>query len=230
MRQTFCAILLLFSVVSFGQKSAKWQLSFQLQPELTVHKNQYSFRWEERFNKQTFNVGLATLLQYNLTERIFIEGGLSFISRNLAANAFVNHSVLPPPYYDSTGILYVTRGIALRTLQLPLSVGATIVKTAKTKIFVKGTYIPNFLLNAKYEVNNYPAFKKNYWQGYSLNAGIGTDYQWNNKIALTGSLAYSLRNTVAKDPHLFSQDERPIALPHSYLQLSTGIKINFNQL
>ena len=230
MRQTLIAILLLSSTISFGQKSDRWQLSFQLQPELTFHKNQYSFRWKETFTKQTFNVGFASSIQYNLTDRIFIEGGLAFISRKLTTNAFVRQSLLPPPYYDSTLPLYVTKSIALRTIQLPLAIGVTIAKTAKAKIFLKGTYIPNFLLNTKYEVNNYPAFKKNYWQGYSLNAGIGTDYQLNKKIALTGSLSYSLTNTVTKDLYLFSQDERTIALPHTYLQLNTGIKINLHQL
>ena len=229
MRQIFFAILLLFSVSSSGQKRDKWQLSFLIQPELTFHKNQYSFRWKERFTKQTFNVGLASSVQYNLNERIFIEGGLAFISRKLTTNAFVDQSLLPPPYYDSTNILYVTRSVALRTLQLPLSIGATVVKTTKAKIFVKGTYTPNFLLNAKYEVNNYPAFKKNYWQGYSLNGAVGADYRLNNKMSLTGCLGYSLTNTVNKDPYVFSQDERTIALPHSYLQLSTGIKIDLNQ-
>lgn len=228
MKQPLIAILLFSSVISFGQKSEKWQFSFQLQPELTFHKNQYSFRWKERFTKQTFNVGLAALIQYNLTDRIFIEGGLAFISRKLTTNAFIDQSLLPPPYLDSTKILYIIKSIGLRTLQFPLGAGVTILRTAKAKIFVKGTYIANFLLSAKYKVNNYPGFRKNYWQGHSLNAGIGTDYQLNNKMALTGSLAYSLINTVAKDPYLFSQDERPIALPHTYLQLSTGIKINID--
>jgi hypothetical protein len=230
MRQTLIALLFFSSVISFGQKPEKLQLSFQLQPELTFHKNQYSFRWKDKFTKQTFNVGLASSIQYNLTGRIFIEGGLAFISRKLTTVSFIAQSLLPPPYYDSTRMLYSTKSIALRTLQLPVGIGINIIRTRRANIFVKGSYIPNFLINAKYEVNKYPAFKKNYWQGYSLNAGIGMDYQWNKKITLTGSLAYSLTNTVTKDPYLFSQDERPIALPHTYLQLSTGIKINLNQL
>jgi hypothetical protein len=205
MKQTLFACLLFSSVISFGQKSDKWQLSFQLQPELTFHKNQYSFRWKEKFTKQTFNIGLASSLQYNLTDRIFIEGGLAFISRRLSTNAFVDQSLLPPPYYDSTKILWVTQSISLRTLQFPLIIGVGIVKTGKTNLFVKGTYIPNFLLNAKYEVNNFPGFKKNYWQGYSLNAGIGTDYKLTEKMLITGTLAYSVVNTVSKDPYLFSQ-------------------------
>ncbi len=102
MRETLIAILLISSVSSLGQKNDKWQLSLQLQPEMTFHKNQYSFRWNEKFTKQTFNVGLASSIQYNLNDRIFIEGGLAFISRKLATNAFVAQSLLPPPYYDST--------------------------------------------------------------------------------------------------------------------------------
>ena len=230
MRQILIVVLLFLSITSFGQKSDKWQLSFQLQPELTFYKNQYSFRWKERFTKQTGNIGLASSIQYNLTGRIFVEGGLAFISRKLVTKAFIDQALLPPPYYDSTKILYVTRSIALRTFQLPVGIGATIIKSTKTKVFVKGTYIPNFLLNIKYQVNNYPFFKKNYWQGYSLNAGWGIDYQLDKNILFTSSVVYSLINTVAKDPYLFNQDENTIALPHTYLQVSTGIKVNLNQL
>ena len=225
MKQSLTLILLFSSIISFGQKSNKWQLLFQLQPELTFHKNQYSYRWKERSAKQTFNAGIASSIQYNVTSRIFIEGGLAFVSRKLAAKAFIDQSLLPPPYYDSTQLLHVTKSISLRTLQFPFGMGATILKTAKAGIFVKGTCIPNFLMNAKYKVNDYPGFKKNYWQGYSLLAGIGMDYRLNNEITFTSLLEYSLINTVAKDPYLFSQDET-IALPHTYLRGGMGIKIN----
>ncbi len=228
MRQTLIALLLCSSVISFGQKSDRWQLSFQLQPELTFHKNQYYYKSQEQFTKLTFNIGAASLIQYNLTDRIFIEGGLGFISRKLTTQAFVSQSSLPVPYYDTTLVLHVTRSISLRTLQLPVGIGVTIIKTKNAKLFVKADYVPNFLLNTKYEISNYPAFKKNYWQGYSLNAGIGMDYQLNKKVSLTSALEYSFTNTVTKDPYLFSQDERSIALPHTYLQLSAGIKTSLN--
>ena len=78
----------------------------------------------------------------------------------------------------------------------------------------------------KYQVNNYPGFKKNYWQGHSINAGIGLDYLLNKKIILTNTLSYSITNTVRKDDYLYSQDEKKIALTHTFLQLSAGIKIN----
>jgi len=227
MRQSIIIILVLSSFVAFGQKRDKWQLSFQLQPELAFHTNNYAFRWAEKHTKATFNIGFGSLLQYNLTDRVFIEGGVAFISRKLKAKAFVDQSLLPPPYLDSTKILYIAKGITLRTLQLPLGAGMYIIKRNKTKVFVKANYIPDFLISAKYEVNDYPAFKKNYWQGYSLNTGFGADYQLRKKIILTSALSYSFVNTVKKDHYLFSQDESPIALPHTYLQLSTGVKINF---
>lgn len=226
MRHIIIIILLISSFSSLGQTGDKWQLSFQLQPELTFHKNQYSYRWKEKYTTQTFNVGLASSIHYNLTDRIFIEGGLAFISRKLTAKAFLDHSLLPPPYKDSTDLLRVAQSITLRTLQLPIGIGVNIIRMEKLKFFVKGMYIPSFLLNTKYDVNNYPSFKKNHWQGYSINASLGMDYQLNNKIALTSSLAYSLANTVNKDQYLYSQDQRPIALPHTYLQLSMGMKIN----
>ncbi len=92
-------------------------------------------------------------------------------------------------------------------------------------MFIKGIYVPNFILATKYEVNKYPAFKKNTWQGYSINFGLGFDYSLTKKIQLTNSLTYSIANTVANDTYTFSQDEREIALTHNYLQLSAGVKI-----
>jgi hypothetical protein len=225
----FLFILLNSSVCVDGQKINRWQLSLQLQPELTYYKNNYAFRWEKKYTKSTFNVGLASSLHFNLTDGLFVEGGLGFISRKLNTKVFVDQSLLPRPYYDSTGILYITKSVSFRTLQIPFSIGYNIIMKKNAFFFAKGTYIPNFLIDAKYEVNNYPGFKKNYWQGHSINAGVGLDYQLNKKIVLTNTISYSITNTVTKDDYTFSQDDRRIALTHTYLQLSTGIKINFRQ-
>lgn len=217
--------LLTSSMFVSGQKSEKWQLSFQLQPELTFHKNDYAFRWTEKFTKATFNHGISSSLYYNLTDKLFVEGGLGFISRRLKTKVFIAQSLLPPPYYDSVLILYKIKSVSFRTLQIPLSIGVNLARKKNVDVFVKGTYIYNFLFNTKYEANNYPAFRKEYWQGYSINVGLGTDYQLNKKVTLTNSISYSLVNTVKRDFYLYSQDERFIALTHTFLQLSAGIKI-----
>lgn len=214
------------SILACGQKTNKWQLSFQLQPEFTFHKNDYAFRWKEKYTKSTFNLGLSSSLQYNLTDKLFAECGLGFISRKLKTTVFVDQSLLPPPYYDSISLAYLTRSVSFRTLQIPLSIGINFFRKKNVDLFVKGTYITNFLFNTKYEVNNYPSFKKNYWQGYSINAEIGLDYHLNKKIILTNTLLYSIKNTIRKDDYLYSQDEHKIALTHTFLQLSTGIIIN----
>lgn len=109
-------ILLTTSILAYGQKNNKWQLSFQLQPELTFHKNDYAFRWKEKYTKSTFNLGLSSSLHYNLTDKLFVEGGLAFISRKLKTTVFVAQDLLPPPYYDSVGIAYLTKSVSFRTL------------------------------------------------------------------------------------------------------------------
>ena len=225
MRHLITSILLLFSIFAFGQKNDRFYLVFQLQPELTFHKNDYAFRWKEKKNLSTFNIGLNASLEYKLTQRLSAEFGLGFIARKLNSNVFVDQSLLPPPYYDSTKILYTTKSVSFRTLQIPLGLNYSFVKTNTANIFIRGAYIPNFLLNTKYEVNNYPGFKKNVWQGHSLNLGLGFDYSINEKIKVTNCLSYSFVNTVAKDDYTFSQDEKKIALTHTYLQLSAGVKI-----
>lgn len=225
MRNILTSLLLFFSIIAFGQKKDKFSLLLQIQPELTFHKNDYAFRWSEKKNVSTFNIGLNASLEYKLTERFFVDFGLGYISRKLNTMVFLDQSHLPSPYADSTTILYTTKSVSFQTLQIPLGIGYNFIKTEKAKMFIKGTYIPNFILTTQYEVNSYPAFKKNMWQGYSMNLGVGFDYLLSKKIQLTNSLMYSILNTVAKDFYTFSQDENEIALTHNYLQLSIGVKI-----
>jgi len=72
-------VFLLFSIFVFGQKSEKFSLFLQLQPELTFHKNDYAFRRKQKKILSTFNIGLNALLQYKLTQRISVDFGLGFI-------------------------------------------------------------------------------------------------------------------------------------------------------
>lgn len=225
MRHLITSILLLFSILTFGQKKDRFSLLLQVQPELTFHKNDYAFRWKEKKTLATFNIGLNASLQYKLTQRLSVDFGFGFISRKLNTKVFIDQSLLPPPYYDSTEPLYTTKSVSFRTLQIPLGLNYCFIKTKTANIFIRGAYIPNFLLNTKYEVNNYPGFKKNIWQGHSLNLGLGFDYSINEKIKLSNCLSYSVSNTVERDDYTFSQDERRIALTHTYLQLSAGVKI-----
>lgn len=225
MRHIITLLLLFLSIASFGQKKDKFSLLLQIQPELTFHKSDYAFRWSEKKNVSTFNIGVNASLQYKLSERFFIDFGVGYISRKLNTKVFLDQSLLPPPYYDSTKPLYTTKSVSFQTLQFPLGIGYNILKTSKINFFVKGIYVPNFIIATKYEVNNYPAFKKHTWQGHSINLGLGFDYSLSKKIQLTNSFTCSIANTVAKDGYTFSQDERKIALTHEYLQLSVGVKI-----
>jgi hypothetical protein len=225
MRHIITSILLFLTIISFGQNKDKFLLLIQIQPELTFHKNDYAFRWSEKKNVSTFNIGLNASLQYQLTERLYIDLGVGYISRKLNTEVFLDQSLLPPPYYDSTKLLYVTKSVTFQTLQIPIGIGYNFIKTKKTNWFIKGIYMPNYILATKYEANNYPAFKKNIWQGHSINLGLGFDYLLSKKIQLTSSFTYSIVNTVAKDFYTFSQEEKEISLTHNYLQLSAGVKI-----
>ena len=67
----------------------------------------------------------------------------------------------------------------------------------------------------------YPAFKKNYLLGFSLNPTIGLDHALSEKIKLTGAIAYSVVNTVKEEEYSSKQPK----LKHQYLQLSLGVKL-----
>ena len=87
----------------------------------------------------------------------------------------------------------------------------------------------NFLLNTYYGIGGFTqyegSYKKNYWQGCSVNLGLGTDYKLSKKIKLTSKITYSVINTMRADDYLFSQDAYVIPLDHRYLRLSIGLRI-----
>jgi len=225
MRQVVILLLFTESFVASAQKIDKWQISFQLQPEVTFHKNQYSLRWKDTYTKNSFNIGFTSLIQHNLSNRIFFEGGLGYISRKLDCKVFVNHKLYPSPYTSANLFLYTTSKVSQRIIQVPIGIGLYLLRANKLKAFIKGAFISNFLLNVEYE-DRYPGFKKNYWLGYSINPAAGIDYRLSTKTVIIGSISYSVVNAVVKDPYLFSQDENPISVPHTYLQLSLGIKMS----
>jgi hypothetical protein len=227
MRSILIIVLLISFIPTFGQEKQKFQISFQLQPELTFHQNQYSYRWRDRYTKATFNVGVASELQYKLTNIFFLSVGLGYISRRLNATVFLDQATLPPPHYSSTKELNSTEHLSYRTLQIPANIGFNFIDNKKVKSFVLAGISANYLLNAYYKVGNprYDGtYKKGYWQGIGVIGGFGADIQLTKKLMLTNTLSYSFVNSVRPDKFLFSQDEKEIPLPHKYLQLSTGIK------
>ena len=229
MRHILTAILLFFSVISFGQRKEKFSVSVQLQPELTYHKNNYAYRWKDTYTKSTFNIGIEATIQYYLTERLFTEAGLGYISRKLNTTVFLNQGAIPPPRCSMTLELVNTKSVAFRTLQFPLNFGYNIIARQKINLFFNAGLTGNFLLNTYYGIGGFTqyegSYKKNYWQGYSLNLGLGSDYKVSKKIKVTSRISYSLINTMRDDEYLFSQDKYVIPLPHKFLRLSVGLRM-----
>lgn len=229
MRHFLTAYFLLFTVLSFGQKNDNFSFSFQLQPELTYHKNNYAFRWKDTYTKSTFNIGIEATIQYYLTKRLFAEAGIGYISRRLNTTVFLNQNVLPPPRQSWTQELVTTKSVSFRTLELPLNFGYNILSRQKMNVFLNAGMTGNFLLNTHYGLGSFKqyegSYKKNYWQGYSANLGLGTDYKISKKIKTTSRISYSVINTMKDDEYLFSQDQYIIPLPHKYLRLSVGLRM-----
>lgn len=229
MRHILTANLLFCTIISFGQKKEKFSFSFQVQPELTYHKNNYAYRWKDTYTKSTFNIGIEATVQYYLTKRLFTETGLGYVSRKLNTTVFLNQNVLPPPRQSGTQELVNTKSVSFRTLQFPLNFGYNITAKRKYNIFLNAGLTGNFLLNTYYGLGGFKkyegSYKKNYWQGYSVNLGLGTDYKISKKIKATSRISYSVANTTRDDEYLFSQDAYVIPLPHKFLRLSVGLRI-----
>ena len=231
MRQLLTLALLTLVVQATGQKQNKWAITVQLQPELTIHQNQYSSIVNEKHRMATFNMGISSAVQYNLTNRLFFNFGVGYIARKLNTSAILVQSTLPAPHFSATKELNHTYFLSYKTLQIPVNIGYKVINNKKFKSFLLAGMSANYLLAAKYKVGNaqYDAtYAKGYWQGISLNAGIGTDLRLTENISLTNSLTWSFVNSVRKDHFLkLKADEGGIALPHEYLRLSIGIKKAF---
>lgn len=214
-------------MVTFGQNT-KWQLAFQLQPEITFHKDNYSW-WEKNNNKSIINVGIASVLQYNINKRFFLSSGVGFISRRLNTANFLNQAALPPPKQSFTYELVTTKSVSYRVLSFPINIGYNFLTTNKFKSFVTTGFSGNYLLNTEYKSNfsRYDgAYKKNYWQGYSLTFGLGTDLKLTKKLQTTSSLSYAFKHQVKEDEFISNQNGTGLTLKNNYLNLTAGIKLS----
>jgi hypothetical protein len=228
MKKILTITLLTFALQAIGQKKSKLQLSFQLQPELTFHQNQYSSISTAKHTKSTFNFGVSSAVQYNLTNRIFFDIGIGYIERRLNTSAILDQATLPQPHYSASKELNYTDYLSYKTLQIPVNFGYVLIEKNRFKSFILLGISSNYLLKAKYKVGNPQyddSYKKGYWQGLSFNGGIGTDLRLTKNTTLTNSITYSFINSVQKDKFLvLKRDEGGIALSHNYLRLSIGIK------
>ncbi|OSZ79723.1 hypothetical protein CAP36_00195 [Chitinophagaceae bacterium IBVUCB2] len=227
MRQIILLTLLIFSVTSYGQ-SHKWQLSIQLQPELTFHKDSYPW-WKENNDKSTFNIGVASIVQYNINKSLFVSSGVGFISRTLNTANFLNQAALPPPKQSFTNELVTTKSVSYRVISFPVNIGYNFISTTKFKSFITTGLAGNYLLNTAYRSNfsRYDgAYKKNHWQGYSLTFGLGTDFKLTKKLQATSSLSYAYKHHVKEDEYISNQNGNGLTLGHNYLNLSVGIKLS----
>lgn len=228
MKQMILLALLSLSVATFGQ-GHKWQLSLHLQPEMTFYKDSYPGS-ELTADKTTFNMGVASSVQYNINERFFINGGAGFISRTLQTAAILNQAALPPPNQSITLELVTTKSVSYRVLSFPVNVGYYFLQNDKFNSFVSTGISGNYLLNTHY-TNAYftkydGSYKNNYWQGYSVNLGLGTDYKITNSILATGSISYPIINKISEDEYIYSNNDK-VTLTHNFLTLNIGIKIPF---
>jgi hypothetical protein len=222
MKLFFIFALSLVPILVNAQKKDKFYIAFQAQPELTFYKSSYIAVYPPAHGRSSFNIGFNIYGQYQLTDHLFTTLGLGFISRKLNTNIDVNQGLLPKPYTDSAAYYQSTKTVSYRILQIPIGFGYEFLKSKKAYIYGSIILVPNFLLNTKYNTfKNYPAFRKNYWQGFSLNSSIGIDHALSGKIKLTCAIAYSLVNTVKKEEY---SNKHP-KLTHHYLQLSAGLKL-----
>jgi opacity protein-like surface antigen len=226
MKRVLLLTFLAVSNITFGQ-SQKWQLSFELQPEMTFHKDSYPW-WEENSDQSTFNIGIASTAQYAVSKRVFLSSGVGFISRTLRTANFLNQAALPPPKQSFTMELVTTRSVSFRVLYFPVTIGYYVLLTDKFKSFVTTGLSGHYLLNTHYQSNfsKYDgAYKKNYWKGYSMIVGAGTDLKLTKNVQVTTSIYYALKHQVKEDEYIRNKNGNGLTLAHQYLALNIGVRL-----
>ncbi len=209
MKHLLILCLICISSIIYGQNKGDWMISIQLHPECGFYKNDYAYQFSEKSNKENFNLGLSTNLLYNISNRFFVEAGLSYISLKFITTAFLNQGALPSQNRSGTFELNTIKSVSYRTLSLPVNFGYYLVNQTGFKGFILTQFSVNYLLNGTYSVNQEKydgTYKKNYLQGYSAGPGAGTDFRISKKCWTTLSLVYSLVNKIHTDKYLFSQE------------------------
>src|SRR5687768_5584865 len=142
MKKTITLILLVISIGARAQEIKNWQVSLQLQPELTIHKHDYASMYREGYMKTTFNAGVASLVQRNFGKKVFAEAGVGFVARRINASVFLNKArMFPSPSGFYTEELIMPQRVSYRILQFPIGLGLNILNTESSTLFIKGTYI-----------------------------------------------------------------------------------------
>lgn len=216
------------SLASGGQQRNHFSFIFHVQPEITRHHKNYAIHWNEAGATTTFSSGINGGIQYRLAGRFFAEAGLGYVSRRMNNTLyFFNQSVIPPPRQSPTQELVAYKNISYRTLQLPFSVGIIFLKLKKAELYLTGGYTGNYLLSARYGKGSNSryagVYRKRYWQGESLLAGLGSDIRLTKRLFLSARASYTLRNSVKGDPYLFSQSYYGLRMTHQFLQGSFGV-------
>lgn len=227
MRRIILLTLLILSSTTYGQ-TKKWKLSFQLEPEITFHKDSYPW-WKENSNKTTFNLGVTSTVQYNINNNFFASAGVGLISRTLQTASFLNQAALPPPKQSFTLELVTTKSVSYRVLSFPISIGYNFLRKENFNSFVTTGFTGNYLLNTLYKSNfsRYDgAYKKNYWQGYALSVGVGIDYKIYKKLSATSTFSYAIVNKVKQDEYIRNKNGNGLELTHNFLSLNIGVKLS----
>lgn len=229
MGQSFLLILLLASSISFGQNQ-KWYGIVQVQPEITFHKDNYAPN-QNNSGTITPNIGFSILAQHNFSKSVFMNAGFGYISRKLNSSNPINQSALPPPHGSNTSELVVHKKIAYRILSFPISMGYRFLQKEKFTGFGIAGISANYLLNTKYGSSSSKyggTYKKNYWQGYSINLGAGAEYKLIKKIPVTASLTYAIVNKIKADEYIYNpQGPGLLTLSHNFLSINLGVKFPF---
>ncbi len=234
-KQCFMLLLLSHSYLACGQKEEKLFYGIHFRPEKTYYQDSYNYSsfgsLIDPIPKEAYNFGLGAGVHYDLTKSIFVETGLDFISRKLTSKAILNNHALPPPHYRMTLEWIVIKSMSLRMLEFPLNFGCRLNANENLNLYLISGLSGNLLLNNYYDLLVFTGYEDTYWRfyfnGYSINVGIGADCKISKNCFITAKLTKSVINSVKEDKYLLhGGNHSGVKVTHEFLCFTLGVNVS----
>lgn len=232
-RIIFCFILATINLISFTQ-TAKFRLGVQYNPELYKYSstqfNNTTFDYETNL-ETNLNTAFTAVGGISITDRIWINFGVSFVKRTFSTLEGFNHCLHLKPGQHCTAIYIMSSQQDYYLLEYPFGLSIYLFKNdKKIRPKVIGNIIGKQLTNIKchFYLSETHIEKQNQFYGIASNIGVGFDYVQNDKITFGLNCLYRFYNLRRELPILYGDNDTYFIDNKGILNLTFGVIINIS--
>jgi len=229
----FCFILATISNISFTQ-TAKFRLGVQYNPELyrysSTQFNSTTFDYETNF-ETNLNTAFTVIGGISITDRIWINLGVSYIKRTFSTLEGFNHCLHLEPGQNCPAIYIMSSQQDYHLLEYPFGLSIYLRKNEKKlRPKVIANIIGKQLINihCHFHLSETHIEKSNQFYGIASNVGVGFDYVLNDKIAFGLSCLYRFYDLRRELPILYGDNDTYFNDNKGILNSTFGIITNIN--